>query len=146
MTAVRQDSTVTTAESSMLSHSFWKGFNRPAWSTKTQTNTYILVQNGTIFLTFCLYDNSLFMPHLKLKFPLQFLQVKLRHIKKVVLPSFWTMLWCITFHDTQWASFLIRSHGQWSMPYTHKLSGRSTFNGRRRKAIKNGPFCKAKDC
>ena len=49
--------------------------------------------------------------------------------------------WCITFHDTQWASFLIRSHGQWPWRYTHKISGRSTLNGRERKAIKNGPFC-----
>ena len=32
------------------------------------------------------------MPHFKLKFLLQFLQVKLRHTKKVVLPSFWNML------------------------------------------------------
>ena len=32
------------------------------------------------------------MPHFKLKFLLQFLQVKLRHTNKVVLPSFWNML------------------------------------------------------
>ena len=32
------------------------------------------------------------MPHFKLKFILQFVQVKLRHTKKVVLPSFWNML------------------------------------------------------
>ena len=32
------------------------------------------------------------MPHFKLKFILQFVQVKLRHTQKVVLPSFWNML------------------------------------------------------
>ena len=197
------------------------------------------------------------MPHFKLKFILQFVQVKLRHTKKVVLPSFWNMLilgdpgavsqvgrkggtkvfkygqkspWVPTLTELfpkiqpdagswlgtkrlciivpnwrtvspeffswvrtrrllfqsrlvwlctqsgnfqfdikspsnfkilfarklktlfqspwnmQWASFLIRSHGQWPWRYTHKISGRSTLNGRERKAIKNGSFCNSEDC